>query len=116
MSLDHTQCRRACFREAVKQLTVRAPDDVVDAVHRAARQAGRSSNEWVTFVLRAATDPELAGNDALRIQERLRAVGILDEPGPAATRGAGPAGGGGCRQRAGRGRPLADFVAEGRGG
>lgn len=89
---------------------------MVDSVHRAARQGGRSANEWVTLVLRAATDPDLAGDDSRRIQERLRAAGILDEPGRPATAEPDAAAVAAARQRAGRGRSLASFVSDGRDG
>lgn len=99
----------------MRQVTWRAADDVVDAVQRAAQHAGRSANDWITLVLRAATDPELAGADVLRVRERLRAAGILEDPGAPALDEPDVDAVAAARRRAGRGRPLADFVADGRG-
>jgi hypothetical protein len=78
------------------RLTVRTTDELVERVRTAADRLGRSMNEYVVAVLSAATDPDLAGDDAEPIRERLARVGLL-----ASTREA-------------RRRPDADAVAEAR--
>jgi hypothetical protein len=95
------------------QLTVRASDGLVDRVRLAARQAGRSMNEYVTGVLEAATDPELAGDEAEGIRQRLARAGLLastgsPRPRPDAEHVAV------ARAAAGRGTPLSTIVASDR--
>lgn len=68
-------------------------------------------NEYVTAVLDAATDPELAGNEAERVRERLRAAGLLADTGaerlPPDEQLVEQA-----RAAAGRGTRLSDIVSE----
>lgn len=95
------------------QVTWRADDELIARVRRAARGEGRSMNDYVTVVLDAATDPDLAGDDAAVLRERLARAGILAPGGgrrrrPAAKQAAG------ARSRAGRGTPLARMVEAGR--
>ena len=96
------------------QLTLRVSDDLAARLKQAAAERDRSVNSLATAVLAAAVDPDLAGEEADQIRERLARAGIL-----------APATGGprprpdsaeleSARRRAGRGRPLSDFVAEGR--
>jgi predicted transcriptional regulator len=93
------------------QLTVRVPDDLADKVKQAARARGRSMNEHVLDLLRAATDPDLATDEAARLRERFAQAGILTPPGPA--RGARPDPGAvaAARRRAASGTPLPEIVA-----
>ena len=96
------------------QVTVRASEELVERIKAAARGAGRSMNEYITIVLDAATDAELAGSEAERLRERLARAGLLappsskrvvrPEPGVVAEAG----------RRAGRGRQLSNLVREGR--
>ena len=95
------------------QVSWRAPDELVHRVRAAARQRGRSLNEFMTSVLDAATDPDLAGDEAERMRERLAAAGLLARPEPRAGR-PDPAEVAAARVRAGRGRRLSDFVSTGR--
>jgi plasmid stability protein len=96
------------------QLTIRTTDELVEQIKRVAAGEGRSMNEWVVFVLRAAVDPEFAGSEAERVRERLRRAGLLEEwDGPSPTR-PDPALVAAARVRAGKGKPLSDFVIEGR--
>ncbi len=70
-------------------------------------------NEYVTAVLDAATDPDLAGDEATSLRERLGAAGLLAVPGPPRTR---PAAADLARARteASRGTPLSSLVEQGR--
>jgi hypothetical protein len=54
----------------MSQMTVRASDDVMRRVKAAAQREGRSMNDYVTAVLDAATNPDLADDAAERIRER----------------------------------------------
>ena len=98
------------------QLTIRADDELVERIKRTAAAEGRSMNEWANLVFRAATDPDASGTDIERIRERLRHAGLLAEhqplpgrpPDPELVRAAGA--------RAAAGKPLAEYVAEGRSG
>ena len=95
----------------MKQVTWRAPDELLVRVRHAADQHGSSVNEFLTRVLAAATDPELTDDESLRVRERLAAAGLLAPTGPPRpaeddlTR---------ARHRAGQGHPLADLVRDGR--
>ncbi|MHB1711024.1 MAG: FitA-like ribbon-helix-helix domain-containing protein [Acidimicrobiales bacterium] len=95
------------------QMTWRSSDELHERIRSAAAQHGRSMNEFVTLVLDAATDPELAGSDAGRLRERLDRAGILipaglprRRPDPDQVRAA--------RVRAGAGAALSRLVNEGR--
>ncbi|HEX4357668.1 MAG TPA: type II toxin-antitoxin system VapC family toxin [Pseudonocardia sp.] len=61
------------------QVTWRASDELIDRVRAVAGSSGYSMNEFVTRVLDAATDPDLAGGEAARIRERLERAGLLAE-------------------------------------
>lgn len=58
---------------ACMQITWRADDELVERVRAAAGTSGRSVDEFVTRVLDATTDPDLAGTEAQRVRERLAA-------------------------------------------
>lgn len=96
-------------------VTLRVDDETWAAVKAAAEREGKSANAYVAGVLTAVTDPASAGDAVERVRERLRRAGMLEEPPPttkqrpsrAAVRAAG--------RRAGRGKPVSDYVIEGRG-
>lgn len=96
------------------QVTWRAPDDLVEQARQAARREGRSLNDYLTRLVRAATDPELAGSDVERLRERLALAGLLTQSGPPRRR-PDPAAVTRARRKAGQGTPLSELVAEGRG-
>ncbi|MGH3448067.1 MAG: hypothetical protein ACRDQA_12650 [Nocardioidaceae bacterium] len=95
------------------QVTWRAPDQLVDRVRVAARQQGRSVNEFVTRVLDAATDPDLTDDASQQVRERLARAGLLAQPGPPVSR-PDPEAAATARRMAGRGTPLAELVGHGR--
>ncbi len=98
------------------QITWRVDDHLAAQVKAAAGAANRSVNEFLTVVLSAVTDPDLAGSEAATLRERLQRAGLLadhceiaatgEQPDPAAVVAAG--------RRAATGTPLSDLVAEGR--
>lgn len=96
------------------QVSWRADDGLVERVRGAARRSGRSLNEYITAVLDAATDPAMAGSEAVSVRERLALAGLLEEP-PAASgrrpskRAVAAAGG-----RAATGTPLDELISSGR--
>ena len=96
------------------QVTWRAPDDLVERTRRAAARAGRSLNDYLTQLARAATDPELAASDIERLRERLDAAGLLAPPGQPRQRPDATAVEQ-ARREAGDGTPLFDLVIEDRG-
>lgn len=95
------------------QLTVRASDELLERVRAAALRLGRSMNEYVVGVLGAATDPDLAGNEAERVRERLAQAGLLGPSGPPRPR-PDEALIAAARTAAGRGTPLSAIVSSDR--
>ncbi len=95
------------------QVTWRAPDALVERVRRAAQEQGRSLNDYLTVVLAAATDPELATSEAVRVRERLAAAGLLVHPDRSALR-PDRAAVARARASAAQGTPLPDYVSDGR--
>jgi uncharacterized protein (DUF1778 family) len=98
---------------SMRQVTLRLPEELADRLRQAAGASGRSVNSFATAVLAAATDPDLAGDEAARVRERLARAGLLvtlgsprPRPDPARVRQA--------RERAGRGRPMSDLVSQDR--
>ena len=101
------------------QLTIRADPALIERVRAVARRRGRSMNEHVVRILEAATDPDLAGDEATRLRERLAAAGLLADPPEAVAAVAAaeaPSAGrlAAARSRAGSGTALADLVHGGR--
>jgi plasmid stability protein len=96
------------------QLTLRVPDDLIGRVREAAKEHGRSVNAWATDVLRAAVDPELAGEEAARVRERLARAGLLATGKPRSGPRPDPKAVARARSAAGVGTPLSEIVAEDR--
>jgi hypothetical protein len=98
------------------QVSWRAADDLVEQVRSAARTEGRSLNDYVTHVLRAAVDPSYAGDEVTQVRERLARAGLLANPTGRGTRTRpDPARLAAARAAAGRGTPLGELIGEGRG-
>lgn len=96
------------------QLTLRLPDPLAEELRRAATASGASVNAWATAILRAAVDPDLAGDDAERTRERLQRAGLLIEVEPYRGPRPGPEAIARARRAAAQGKPLSDYVSEGR--
>lgn len=98
------------------QITWRAPDELADRVRRMAASNHRSVNDFITRVLDAATNPELAGTEAEQTRERLARAGILASVPPQQVRERPDEDAvARARRAAGRGTPLADLVSRDRG-
>ncbi|MEJ2868109.1 transcriptional regulator [Actinomycetospora sp. OC33-EN08] len=68
------------------QVSWRASDALVEQVRAVASREGRSLNEYLTRVLRAAVDPDTADDEMASLRERLARAGILADTGPARPR------------------------------
>lgn len=98
----------------MRQVTLRLPDDLADRLKEAAQAQERSVNGYATAVLAAAVDPELAGDEAARVRERLARAGLLAPTSAAARARPSKAAVTRARKRAGKGRALSELVSEGR--
>lgn len=92
------------------QVSLRANDALIDRVKDAAAAQGVSMNEFIAAVLDAATDPDLAGDEAEGIRQRLRSAGLLAPASEAAVHRPDPDRLAKARASAGQGTPLADLV------
>lgn len=95
------------------QISLRLSDDLAQRVRQHAARAGSSVNAWITLVLGAAVDPELAGDEVERTRERLVRAGLLASPGRRSTR-PDERRVAQARAAAGRGRPLGTIVVDDR--
>lgn len=93
------------------QITLRTSDELVDRLRVAAAAQRRSVNEFLTRLVEAATDPELAGDEASRTRERLALAGLLAAPGQPRRR-PDPSAVAAARSAAGSGTPLSDLVSD----
>jgi hypothetical protein len=98
----------------VQQVTWRAPEGLLQRVKAVAARQGYSMNEFLTRVLDAATDPDLAGTEAERVRERLGQAGVLVVPTPVSRRPDSDQVAG-ARRRVGAAASLADIVSRDRG-
>jgi predicted transcriptional regulator len=103
----------ACYDACMAQVTWRAPDELVSRVRAAAEAQNRSVNAYLTRLAEAATDPDLAGDDATRTRERLARAGLLVPAGPPRPR-PDPDAVAAARATAGRGTPLSELVVDNR--
>ena len=99
----------------MSQLTLRLPESLVADLKRAAVASGKSVNAYAGDVLAAAVDPDLAGTETERVRERLSRAGLLATPAPEGWKRPGQKELERARAAAGRGRPLSEYVSEGRG-
>ncbi|MGH2585291.1 MAG: transcriptional regulator [Dehalococcoidia bacterium] len=97
------------------QITLRVSDAEAAEFKAAAARAGQSLNEWAGFALRVRVDPDLAGDEADRVRERLRRAGLLAQTPPREGRRPDPKRVAAARREAGKGTPLSESVAEQRG-
>ena len=96
------------------QLTIRADEELIGRIKRSAAGMGRSMNEYVTSVLDAATNPDLAGTAAARLRERLSETGLLAVPSPMLGQRPSPEAVAAAGARAATGRAVSEFVSDGR--
>jgi hypothetical protein len=97
------------------QVTWRADDRLVERVRRQAKRNGRSLNEHLTRVLDAATNPDLATDEAARLRERLAAAGVLANPAGQPRKRPDRHLIAEARAADGRGTPLSEIVSQDRG-
>lgn len=96
-------------------MTTRVPETLLERVRHSARERNLSVNEYVTRILDAATNPDLADSAAERLRARLEAAGLrVTHPTPAAEPPPDHVIAA-ARQAAGRGTPLSDLVSANRG-
>lgn len=94
--------------------TWRADDQLLARVRAVAAATGHGSmNAFVTAVLDAATNPDLAGDDAARVRERLARAGVL-APAEQPRRRPSAQAVARARSAAGTGTPLSELVSDGR--
>lgn len=91
----------------------RSSDELAERVRLAAKASGRSMNEYVTAVLEATTDPDLADDEAEALRARLARAGLLAPPGRPRTRPS-RASVERARAAASRGTSLSGLITEGR--
>lgn len=94
------------------QLTLRLSEELADELRAAAAARGQSLNAWATAVLRAAVDPDLAGDEAERVRARLARAGLLSTEPPQRAHRPSRRKVDEARAAAGRGRRLSDIVTE----
>ena len=99
----------------MRQLNLRVPEALADDLKRAAADQGRSVNALATDGLRALVDPDFAGDEADRIRERLRQAGLLTQLEPMPGDRPSKEDVQRSRESAGQGRPLSEYVSDGRG-
>ena len=104
----------ACYHDIMHQMTLRVPAELADRLKAAAADREESVNGYAVKVLSAAVDPDLAGDEITGLRERLARAGLLLTPEPIPTQRPSAQALSRARAAAGRGRPLSDFVTEGR--
>jgi hypothetical protein len=98
----------------MRQLTLRVPEALAEQLKLAASDHEDSVNGYAVKILSAAVDPDLAGDEITGLKERLQRAGLLLTPESVPTDRSSAQALRRARAAAGRGRPLSDFVAEGR--
>jgi uncharacterized protein (DUF1778 family) len=98
----------------MRQLTLRVPEELAERLKVAARDREDSVNGYAVKVLSAAVDPDLASDEITGLKERLAQAGLLLTPERVPTKRSTAGALSRARAAAGAGRPLSDFVIEGR--
>jgi predicted transcriptional regulator len=98
----------------MRQLTLRVPEELAERLKGVARDRKESVNGYAVKVLSAAVDPNLAGDEITGLKERLARAGLLMTPERLPMQRPSARALNRARAAAGRGRPLSDFVTEGR--
>jgi hypothetical protein len=98
----------------MQQLTLRVPELLGEQLKRVARDRDESVNGYAVKVLSAAVDPDLAGDEITGLRERLAQAGLLLTPERLSSKRPSARALSRARAAAGQGKPLSDFVAEGR--
>ncbi len=98
----------------MRQLTLRVPEELAGRLKLAASDHGDSVNGYAVKVLSAAVDPDLASDEITGLKERLAQAGLLLTPERIATKRPSARALSRARATAGLGRPLSEFVSEGR--
>lgn len=98
----------------MRQLTLRVPQELAERLKVAASDHEDSVNGYAVKVLSAAVDPDLAGDEITGLKERLSQAGLLLTPKRLPTKRPSARALSRARAAAGVGRPLSDFISEGR--
>jgi uncharacterized protein (DUF1778 family) len=98
----------------VRQLTLRVPEELAKRLKLAATDRQDSVNGYAVKVLSAAVDPDLAGDEITGLKERLAQAGLLLTPERLSAKPPSERALARARAAAGHGKPLSDFVTEGR--
>jgi plasmid stability protein len=98
----------------MRQLTLRVPEELAKRLKVAATDHQDSVNGYAVKVLSAAVDPDLAGEEITGLKERLAHAGLLLTPERLSAKPPSARALARARAAAGRGKPLSDFVTEGR--
>ena len=114
-ALNTAECRCDSYHACMAQLTLRIADELAGQLKQEAARRGESVNALATHALRALVDPDLHDDALERTRERLRRAGLLEEPAPYHGRIVSDGEFERARAEAAGGRPLSDYVSEGRG-
>jgi plasmid stability protein len=96
------------------QITVRLDEELAKQIKAHAVAAGRSVNNWVVAVLGAAVNPDLEDAGLERTRARLARAGLLHVPKGTPVKPPSPKRLARARRAAGAGRPLSEYVSDGR--
>jgi hypothetical protein len=101
----------------IATLTIRVDESLAELAKRQAHAEGVSLNQYTTELLRAALDPASAGTLVESLRERLQRAGLTVATGNSRPARPRPDAGAlaAAMEAAGRGTPLSDIVAAGRG-
>jgi len=100
----------------MRQVTLRLDDELADALKRAAAARETSVNALAAQALRREVSGEYFDDPIERARAKLRAAGVLYDPGPPPPGLVRPSEEALARagRALGKGKPLSDYVSEGR--